>query len=812
MADPALPPGFRLVDQPATAAPGLPPGFVLVQAAPQDSSSVPGGMLRSVASGATMGFDDEIVAGIKTGFGYLGDYGTEVESQRKAKKDFADAHPYLDFAGNVAGALPTMFVPGMGAARAINAGRTAATTGQFVRHGAVTGAKYGGVAGIGNADPRAEAGDTAIPGFGDMLQRVLGGVGGAAIGGAAGGAIGLGAKAVNQVGRTLGGAFRDGAEAAGMLEGGAAGVEAARRQSLRDIAMELRRDRVDPEQLVRGMLPDYRAGQTGTLSAEQIERAIGLHLDGRPATEIATELGVTPGVVQRMIGRFDEEIRPRYEGQNLLETIRTPRTDNQVMVTPNTVDLAHVAATSEGRGRQVMMQTLRQRQADMGDEAADIIDRTFGSAAFDDYARRFGDETQTLSRELYRGLHAGTEPVVRIGEVPALQRLQQDPLFQRAVDFAVRDARLRDGDEIAAAIANGDLTPRAVDMIQRQLRLAGQSLSDPNAAGLANNMRARLLSVAEDRMPTFWGARGWYRNRVTAEEALEMGRSLGMKTGNSGSEAWQTWQRYGGRDGLLANIDSEIADLQRQIGLTPTGRASRAGPRAGGNALPDMRARLETLTTQREQIAAVVDNFRRAFGQGLKDFLDRGGNADSFLKGAEARVFRTRVEEILGRDAGPFLAEIDRMIRQKATTGHLYGNSETAPRTAKRASLNALMDTAAGIATLNPMRAVRGATDMMTNRLREARYDRINEMLSETDLREVFRLAQVLRNHMARSQLPSSPRAQQTVLSIVDRLPAPLRDSIRNTLGNEVRGNDLLTILSGILGNERVQSTFEGAR
>lgn len=767
-----------------------------------DRPSVPAGLLRAAASGLTFGFDDELAGAASALTG--GSYAEGAGSYRDAKKQFAEQHPYLSGGAEMAGALPTMLMPGMGVARGIQAGRAAATTGQFVAQGAKVGAKYGAVSGVGNADPNPE-GDT----FPSLLQRVLGGAAGAGLGAGVGASVGLVSKgAATALGNLMPG-LREGSGAARMLQDGPAGDAASMQQALKDIALELRRDAVDPQQVVRGMLPAY-TGRGGTLSEPQIERVISGHLAGQSAPAIAAELGVSPNVVSRMTGRFDTEIAPRFQGSNLLEVMRTPREAGEVVTIPNTTDLAHVAATSEGRGRQVAMQTIRQRQADMGDEASSLIDRTFRSQNFDDHARAFRAQTAAGAEQAYANVQrrAGPNTVLSLSE-PEMGNLSRDPVFQRAVDFAAREALQREGGEAtAAAIRAGNLDARAVDLVQRQLRLTAEGLTDPNAGRLAGTMRERLLAEADKRMPGFWDTRGWYRTRMDAEDALDLGRKLGVKGGNSGSEASVLWERYNRR---AAELDKDISKLQDIVGLTPTGKTAVAGPMGTPAEAAVALPRLSMALQDRKQVETVLDNFRRGFGQSLKDYLDKGGNADQFLRGAESRVFRQRVVDILGKDeARPFLANLDRMIRQKQTGQQLYGNSETAARTAKRGSLNALMDTATGIATLNPLRALRGAGDMVSNRLREARYDRINAMLSETDIQQVFNLARTLRDHMARSQLPTGRPIGAAIMRYVDRLPPPARDYVRTQLGNEVRGQDLLTFMSGILANRQVGSTYQG--
>jgi hypothetical protein len=115
------------------------------------------------------GGDDELFAGINTGFGYVGDYEAERDRIRGLKEQTQEQHPVAFGAGQVAGALPSMVVPGLNAVRGASLGSNLA---RGVAGGAATGAAYG----FGSGED----------GIGD---RVLEAGKGAAIGGAVGGAV-----------------------------------------------------------------------------------------------------------------------------------------------------------------------------------------------------------------------------------------------------------------------------------------------------------------------------------------------------------------------------------------------------------------------------------------------------------------------------------------------------------------------------------------------------------------------------------------------------------------------------------------------
>lgn len=774
-----------------------------------DLPTLPGGIARMALQGLTFGTGDESLAGAQTGGGFGGDYSQAVEANRRANAAFSAHYPGTALLAEAVGAIPTFFLPGGaqaqgarvvgGAARTIARGRAVSTPGQYVAHNMRVGAGYGAASGVGNADPSTDAGWLE-----NAIQRTAGGGIGAVTGGGIGAGIGLGGNALNNASRLVPGLRRE-SNAGAMLATDAAGnatdaaVVASREAALRDISLELRRDAIDPVALVQNMLPAYRNGR-GSLNRQQVETLISGHLSGETDAAIGQHLGVSAGVVRTMRDRFDAEVRPRLEGSNVMEIMRTPTRQGEVVAIPNTTSLAYQATRSEGRGQQVAQQRLLQRQADEADHMANLIGNTFGAHNFEQTAQAFREANIGRARQMYGAMYANNQgPVINVGQTPGLASVAADPVFQGALNFAAREATVRGDQALAAQIAAGSLDARAVDLVQRQLRRSAQSIADPNAAQLAGTIRSQFLSVADNAMPTFWGTRGVYRMGMAAEDALDLGRTLSTRRGGTGDEAWRFFTEHNGR----------LTALDREIRRTQTALERHA---ANPNAVANLTRQLEMAQGERQLTADVVGNFRQSYGAGLLDELNRSGNANRFLTGAEARVFRTRVEAILGRDAQPFLDAIATAQRQKQTVNAMYGNSETAPRLMKALRQNPIYDVGAGIATMNPGRALRGAGEMVSNRLREVRYERIADMLSVTDMRTVFELTRRLRDITQRAQ-PDNPRVlNDAVMGIVDRLPAPVRTRVNQVLGGEFRGADVMTFLSGILGAYQTSSLYKTQR
>lgn len=127
----------------------------------------------ALGQGALLGFGDEIEAGLRTGFGLLGDYDKTVGDVRSNVKDFAKENPMTALAAEIGGGLIT---GGVGGARAAGTavGRKvlekAGTTGLAAGIGAAEGA----IAGVGAGE--------------DAASRTVGGLVGAGAGGVLGAA------------------------------------------------------------------------------------------------------------------------------------------------------------------------------------------------------------------------------------------------------------------------------------------------------------------------------------------------------------------------------------------------------------------------------------------------------------------------------------------------------------------------------------------------------------------------------------------------------------------------------------------------
>lgn len=161
--------------------------------------------IRGVGNGITLGFQDEILAGLDAAVQPLipipengssaetwrKRFDENVANQRAQLKTGQDQHPYISAAGDLAGGAGLALATGgtsMGATTAGTAARQ--TAGRAIATGAATGAAYGGAYGFGSAE-------------GGVGDRIPGALQGAALGGIVGGVVPAAISSVKAVSNAI---------------------------------------------------------------------------------------------------------------------------------------------------------------------------------------------------------------------------------------------------------------------------------------------------------------------------------------------------------------------------------------------------------------------------------------------------------------------------------------------------------------------------------------------------------------------------------------------------------------------------------
>lgn len=161
---------------------------------PPDTNPIHNGTLEAIGRGAgdmfSFGFGDEIAAGIKTLGGLTGDYQGALDEERRKLDKSKEEHPIAFTAGQVAGAVPSLLVPGGGVAR--GAGLVGKVGAGLVR-GGLEGAAYGFGSGTDLGSRAEEAAGNSVAG------AALGSVA-APVGAVVGRTVGAGVNAIRNLG------------------------------------------------------------------------------------------------------------------------------------------------------------------------------------------------------------------------------------------------------------------------------------------------------------------------------------------------------------------------------------------------------------------------------------------------------------------------------------------------------------------------------------------------------------------------------------------------------------------------------------
>ena len=262
---------------------------------PEEIGNIKGLTRAALGQGLLFGFGDELEAGVRTGFGLLGDYGDKVKDVRQEIADYQALNPGKSISAEVGGAvIPTALaaifsggtggVAGAGATGARIAARAPSVARQFGQ-GAKIGAGYGGLYGVGTGQSEDGANIGQI-----AYDRAMSGLKGAAIGGTVGGvmqpAIGGAVKGIGKV--------RDMANQAGIL-GSKSADDAAERFANRKILQATDMDGTN----LRVQYNNLKAQRDALINKANAEKKMFpdevYEIDAQ-MSKLADELNINPGV------------------------------------------------------------------------------------------------------------------------------------------------------------------------------------------------------------------------------------------------------------------------------------------------------------------------------------------------------------------------------------------------------------------------------------------------------------------------------------------------------------------------------------
>src|SRR4030067_148902 len=559
MPTPPPPPGFQIIER-QEGAPQLPPGFQLVapQMTPEQEKAardaqveaevragkrgyegILGGRFQRLSDQVTdpFGVGDELRAFGKWSGEYVkapfrsswwkGDENTDQRADEAYEKELETARAERRVAQQENTIAPEL-IGGLGVGAP---GRTIAAVRalpllQRAGQSARIGAGYGAVTGAAQSE-------------GGAGERISGAVEGGAIGGVAGPALSeVIAPGIMRTGVGVRDAIRYGNRALR----NAMNPERAAIESLADRMVAAG---VDPAAARAVVSPSTSANLTRRgFSEDDIATIVSRGLRNEPVAQIAADFNISPGTVTRYVNVYREAnptpLNPLDIAKEMVgEGGAAPLTR-----------LGRATYSLAGDESGEAAQRLIGRQETQPGRVANIIQRSVAGGDFEATRaaglQRLRTEADTAYRQFYQEPHLA---------IDNLADLMEDPLFRRANILAQRQARVdtirRNQDALRAGqpvepvpVVDPDtqvFSPQHLDLIQRQLRIAGEgAISNPNAANHARNLRQVFLDRIEDHYPTFRGIR---RNYATGmgefgeEGALEAGAALTTRLGAPSREA-----------------------------------------------------------------------------------------------------------------------------------------------------------------------------------------------------------------------------------------------------------------------------------
>lgn len=712
------------------------------------SPSIAGGLLRSVAQGATADFGDEVV-------GLTG--GDEAkESYRKKIDQFEEEHPYLDMAGKGAGAIGStaglMFVPGgqvaalgragawgsrilsslrsaFGATNAAKAipGASAAISTRFLnvpfigraaeiaagtnaRRGGLAAMEYGATSRAGQYEGAPDIEGDGRDGFDALTDDAMGRIGAAfdpssmALDYTTGTAF---TKALNGIMPRLGNVI-DGTRTLIARARGEAGADAGPVA----VAKRLRADRVTPQNMRDVILPEYRGMHQDDV-ANIMERygdlVAGGVDDGTARQTIAGELaqrGVNAGTAQRQV----RAIVQRYQDRNAV---------------PSQVN--ELAAIAQG-----------------GDAVS--THRAFESGI---NMARDGSEASRVSEFM-----TGRQPQARGAVSDALeQQLGDGDVGHMLNDYEMRRAASNEGYE--PIIASFDSDPQAQQALQRAIdlsRIEVEGRLGNRADDMAVEVRGQLGKFTNPEthiLPRGSPLSGGHQGPRAVTETEDLGRrgtmdfngflhqrrALAGAIESSRKEFRDTPTTHDLRD-LKDTIDRQVRDIANDQSLPPEtrqifgdwaeandSRARLEGMRRafqtgsglnisakGGTSLMNTEMALRRLDRMRPD---EQDMFARGVMSQIKAKIDTGGDFHDVAKIFTNSRMRTVLTRMMGQDQADGFYQLVRRAALATRSARADKNSPTARIRDEKEAEMVLSKLRNAVEMLtSPKRAVSGAMDL----------------------------------------------------------------------------------------------------
>jgi hypothetical protein len=661
-----------------------------------------------------------------------------------AAETFGAKKPFPDAAPQNGGDQPTTTAGRYGRSIGQQAGASVLPMAGMVRAGvipATNAALAQNAASLAGAGVTTEAAKEA--GFGPIGQTIAGVAGGFA------------APAVYNIGARAGGIGKN------AVAYGRQTVEEARNPQLaadRDVSEAIRKAGTTPEELREAVLPPYPRGSdlpSRGFTREHLADIVGRGLDKEEASTIAADYAhlrnaqgqaISPDTVNNYIRRYGEANPTPMNLMDLTE---------EASGVGGALPVTRLARSNQIVSRDAIpAQRLYERQAQQQARATGIVDRALPNPstaeetnaaaraaqqrAVDLIDREYPAQNYEQGKTALQEAHAkeankayaafyDREPLLHNN----LDDLLEDTLFQKAVSQGRAQSRAsainanqkaeRAGkpDRVTVPSLENDplYTPELLDKIQRQLRITGESYTNPNDAAHARDLRQIFLDRIEGHYPEFRGIRQNYASGMGDQEALAAGATLepvlNEKTYGTladfeamtpvqkelfrvrfARKIQDAVQNHGYGSEPLAQFDSpaatavirrvfprDVADriitgLEReQVTANAMSMGEDIAAKAGSANTRD------ALRTFRAMDPAQKELFRRGFSTKLRSMINAKNDGQDVASQFNNENTRNFIRAVVPDQADALIRNLAREAITTRTKNAIYGNSTTAQQT-----------------------------------------------------------------------------------------------------------------------------------
>lgn len=508
---------------------------------------------------------------------------------------------------------------------------------------AKVGAGFGGVSAAASYDsPEDETFSTSLG------RRFLSGVEGAAVGGIAGPLLSEGVFPAIQ---TLG---KAGSAAAKYAQRAVQSTRNPEQHAIENVADRLAAANIDPIALRASITPPVSANLSARgMTEEHLADIISRQMAGETAATVAQDHGIAPATARRYFTAYQDANPTPMNIVDAARELAGPGASAPV----TRLGRAAYSLAGDETGAPAAEALLGRQQTQSG-RVANIIRRSVGGEDFEPALSAARQNLKTESDAAYRAFHQ--EPDLASNQ---LDDLMQDPLFRRANIQAQRQARveaIRANQEAANAgrppvepvpdvnPQNEVFSPKMLDLIQRQLRIAGEgAVSNPNNARHAQNLRQVFLDRIEQHYPSFRGIRRNYAEGKMEQDALETGSTMATRLGAPVRE-------------VLGNFDQMTPAQQEllRIGFARKLLDMAANPKEGA------------AVANQFQTPAVREIVDRLFPAGNRTVHQRGQELLRNLR-REATTTATKNDILAGSRTAELQSDMGRMMEGASTAANV---------------------------------------------------------------------------------------------------------------------------------------------